>query len=216
MNPFKEVILRQGNDGRVFILHWKYRYGPLLAVAATGLMAYGQIQQGQAAEAEEKSASNIANYNAQVQEREAQAVEQRTALEQRRQAEAASRQMGTLRANLGAGGAVMTSGSPLMIQAKQASESELENLMIGYEGRTEASRARSAAEGYRLEGKMAKQRGKAAKRASYIGAGTTLLSGFSKAGGTGSTAAKSAGTSAGKGASFGGFSAATSKIRYGK
>jgi len=150
---------------------------PLMA-AGVGLGVYGQIQAGKAAEVEAKSAQAIANYNAAVQEREAKAIEQRTSLEQRRQAEEAAREMSRIQAGLGVAGAAPTVGAPLLIQAKQASEFELENLMIGYRGQTEAARARSAAEIERMGGKLAMQRGRAAKRAAYIGAGTTLLTGL--------------------------------------
>lgn len=147
-------------------------------IASTAIGVFGQIRAGQAAEAEAESQQNIANYNAQVQEREAKAIEQRTALAQRRQAEAAARQLSTLEAGIGAAGAVTTAGAPLMLQAKQASESELENLMIGYTGRERAVAARTQARLDIAQGKLAKQRGKAKARGRYIGAGTTLLSGF--------------------------------------
>lgn len=143
-----------------------------------GLTAVGQVQAGRAAAAEAESAQAIANYNAAVQEREATAIEQRTALEQRRQAEESARAMSRLRAGLGVAGVVPTAGTPLQIQAKQASEFEIENLMIGYRGMTEAERARSAAEMERLGGRLAIQRGRARERAGYIGAGATLLTGF--------------------------------------
>ena len=152
----------------------------LAFAAATGLGVYGQVQAGRAAEAEAKSRQNIAEYNAQVQEQEAKAIEQRTALAQRRQAEAAARQLSALEAGVGVAGAVPTAGAPLMLQAKQASESELENLMIGYTGRERAMAARTQAQLDIARGKLARQRGKAEARGRYIGAGATLLNGFAK------------------------------------
>lgn len=149
-----------------------------LMLAGTGLGVAGQIQAGRAAETEAKSAQAMANYNAAVQEREAKAIEQRTAIEQQRQAEESARAMSAMRARIGIAGAVPTVGAPLMVQAKQASEFELENLMIGYRGMTEAARARSAAEMERMGGRLARERGRARKRAAYIGAGATLLTGF--------------------------------------
>ena len=146
--------------------------------AATGLGVFGQIQAGQAAEVQAESARNIAEYNAAVARQEAKAIEQRTAIEQKQQAEEAARVQSALEAGLGASGAVTTAGAPLMLQAKQASESELENLMIGYRGRVKAGRARSQAKLDVMEGKVAEQRGKATARGKYIGAGATLLTGF--------------------------------------
>jgi len=83
-------------------------------------------------------------------------------------------------AGMGAAGAVTSAGTPLLIQAKQQAESELENLMIGYEGATQASRLRSEANLQRTQGKIYGQKAKTARTASYIGAGSTLLTGFSK------------------------------------
>ena len=81
---------------------------------------------------------------------------------------------------MGVAGAVPTAGAPLMLQAKQASESELENLMIGYTGRERAMAARTQAQLDIMGGKLARQRGRAEATGRYIGAGTTLLTGFGK------------------------------------
>ncbi len=153
-------------------------YATTAMVAGIGLTAAGQIQAGRAAAAQAESARALANYNAAVQEREVTAIEQRTALEQRRQAGEAARAMSRLRAGMGVAGVVPTAGTPLQIQARQASEFEIENLMIGYRGITEAARARSAAEIERMGGRLAIQRGRARERAAYVGAGATLLTGF--------------------------------------
>lgn len=167
MNPFKDIIYRQGQDGRVFALHWKYRFDPVVTpmlIAGAGLSAFGQYQAGEEAAATSK-------YNQQVKEREAQAAEQRAMVESRRQAQEASRKMSTLRAGLGASGAVTSEGTPLAILGEQARQSELENLMVGYEGQTQAA-------GLREEGKQIRRAGKAERRASRIGAGASLLTGF--------------------------------------
>lgn len=152
--------------------------GHLLLPAGLGLMVAERIQAGRVAEEEAESQQALAEYRAAVQEHEAQAIEQRTMVEQQRQAEEAERAMSVLQARIGVAGAVPTVGAPLQVQAKQASEFELENLMIGYHGRTAAERARSAAELERIGGQLARERGKAARQAAYIGAGATLLTGF--------------------------------------
>jgi hypothetical protein len=185
---------------RMEMSHW--RFGPLalpLMIAGVGLQAMGIIgaargeaaagaaaaAEQQAAAAQAQSQQAIANYNAQVKENEARAIEQRTAYEQQKQAEEAERRMSTLQAGLGEAGAVTTAGTPLLIQAKQASEFELSNLMLGYEGRTEAAAAKSEAELQRYYGKMGgwqagvyQQRAKYEKAAGRMRAGTTLLTGF--------------------------------------
>ncbi len=158
----------------------RYRFDPLtMAIAGgIGLAAAGEIQAGRVAGAEAESQQAMANYNAAVQEREAQAIEQKTGLEQRRQAQEAARAMSRMQARIGVSGAVPTVGAPLRLQAKQASEFEMENLMIGYRGATEAARARSAAEITRIQAGVYGRRAKTAKQASYMRAGTTLLKGF--------------------------------------
>lgn len=146
----------------------------VLIGAGTGLAMAGQMEAAQAAEA-------TAKYNQRLQEQQAREIERRTQFQQQRQAEAAQRVEGRMRAAMGKAGAVSTVGSPLLLQAKQASESELENLLIGREGYISAEQARAT-------GRMDLYQSKVAKRAAYIGAGSTLLTGFSQLGmGTGAS-----------------------------
>lgn len=149
-----------------------------LTTVGTGVAAAGQVAAGRAAEVEAESARNIANYNAAVMEQEAKAVRQKATFEQQRQAKRAARIRSTMQARIGVTGAVPTRGAPLLATAEQEAELELENLLIGYEGEIGARRAISAAEQERLKGRLAVQRGEAAKRAGYFRAGTTLLTGF--------------------------------------
>lgn len=152
-----------------------------LLIAGGALAAVARIQAGRVAEAEAESAQNIANRNAVLMEQEAKAVEAKTEFEQKRQAEAAARTKSRLRARLAASGAVPDIGTPLLLQEEQAEELELENILIGYEGQVKAAKRRSQAELYRLSGELVSEKGKAAKRASYIGAGAALLTGFGAA-----------------------------------
>ena len=138
-----------------------------IMLAGTAMSAYGQYQEGKAASAEAK-------YQAQVQERQAKATEQKTAFEQRRLAEEQSRRKGTLQSQLGASGAVTTAGSPLMIMAEQAGEDDLDQALLGYEGREESTMLRHGAAVSRMKAKNAKTAG-------MIGAGSTLLHGFGSA-----------------------------------
>lgn len=141
-------------------------------------MAGGQLYGGYSAYEEGKDEAKLAKYNAAVKEQEAKSIEAKTKFEQMRAAEAGERTQQELEANIGASGGVSTLGSPLLAAAVQASELELKNLLIGQEGQTEAARARSEAEGYRMEGRMARARGRSAFTGSLIGAGGTLLSGL--------------------------------------
>ena len=151
---------------------------PWIIGAGVGMQALGTYQAGQAAAGEAESRQAMAEYNARVAEQEAQAVEQQTRFQQQQQAKEAARYQSSLLAGLGAAGVVTTVGTPLMIQARQAAESELERLMIGYEGQVRASRARSQAGLDRMQAGIYGQRARTASRAGLFGAGTSLLTGF--------------------------------------
>lgn len=171
MNPFKDIVIQYGeHSDRPYILHWKNRFDPgTLAIAAmvagTGMKAYGQYQEGQAAD-------EAAKYNQKVLEREAQAREQKALFDSRRQAEESARRTSSMRASMGASGTLTTEGSPLQILSVQAEQDEMDNMLIGYNSMTEAQALRS-------KGEMERWKGKQAKSASRIAAGTTLLTGFS-------------------------------------
>jgi hypothetical protein len=60
--------------------------------------------------------------------------------------------------------------------AEQASELELENLLIGFEGEVASQQSLNQAELDRLSGKLSKQRGKAAARGANVGFGIQLAS----------------------------------------
>ena len=155
---------------------------PWLIGAGVGMQAIGQYQQGVAAQAQAKAQATVAEYNARVSEQQAKAEEQAMQFRQRKAAEEASRYQSALQAGLGASGVVSSAGTPLMIQARQVAESELENLMIGYEGMVGAQRARSQASLDRLQASIYKQQGKSAYTAGIFGAGTSLLTGFGQLG----------------------------------
>ncbi len=118
-----------------------------------------------------KSAQNIAEFNAAVEEQEAKAIKLRGAFAQKRQVKKATAIKSALEAKLGAG---LASPVAADLIAEQAAELELENLLLGFEGEVLAQRALNQAELDRLSGKLAKQRGKAAGRAANIRFGTQL------------------------------------------
>lgn len=136
---------------------------------------YENLSGAAAARAEGKSAENIALYNAAVMEQEAKAIRQKAAFGQKRQAKRAERIKSALVAKVAAAGGL---GSPVAadLAVEQAAELELENLLIGYEGEVGAQRALSQAELDRLQGRLAKLRGKAAGRARNIQFGMQLAS----------------------------------------
>ena len=148
------------------------------------MAAVGDIYGGMVGASEAKSQANIANYNAQVQENEAKAVEQKTIMESQDQAAESARKLSTMKANIGASGVVSTEGSPLLAMATQAVEFAKQNQRIGHEGVVQMQRHKTQANLDRTQAKIYKQKAKNIKTASYIKAGTSLLTGFSSPSGT--------------------------------
>ncbi len=136
---------------------------------------FDQLSGAKGLRQEGKSAQNIANFNAAVAEQQAKAERQRAGFAQKRQAKKAAAIKSALEAKLGAAGGL---GSPVAadLVAEQAAELELENLLIGFEGEVKARRAESQAELDRLQGKLAKQKGKAAGRRANVQFGLQLAS----------------------------------------
>lgn len=123
--------------------------------------------------AEGKSAQNILEFNAQVEEQRAVGERARAAFAQKRQAKKGVEIQSALQAKLGKAGGI---GSPVAgdLVGAQAEELELENLLIGFEGEVAAQQAESQAELDRLQGKLAKQRGKSAARRANVDFGVQI------------------------------------------
>ena len=149
---------------------------------------FEQLSGAAGLKAEGESAQNIANYNAEVAEQEAAAVRMKAKFEQIRQAKRAERIKGALTADIAKAGGL---GSPVAadLSAEQAAELELENLLIGYEGEVGAKRAESQAILDRLQGKLAKERGRSAASQANIQFGLQLASFASPFGGSGGSTA---------------------------
>lgn len=150
---------------------------------------FEQLSGAAALRAEGESAQNIANFNAAVAEQQAKAERQRAKFASQRQAKKAAAIKSELEAKLGQAGGL---GSPVAadLAVEQAEELELENLLIGFEGETAARRAENQAALDRLQGEIAKKRGKSRATAANIRFATqvattpvgkkggTLLTGF--------------------------------------
>ena len=125
--------------------------GTVASVVGTGLAVAGAIQGG-------KAESQAAQFNADSARMEAQAREtaQRTA---------AQRQLGSIRAGVSKSGATME-GTPLAVLSESAANAEIDALNTRYSGQREAA--------------LYEARGKNARTAGYMRAGTSLLSSAGK------------------------------------
>ena len=131
--------------------------------------------------AEGKSAQNIANFNAAIAENQAVAERQKGTFAQKRQVKRGAETKAALTTNIAAAG---VAGSQVAgeLEVEQAEELELENLLLGFESEVLAKRAESQAELDRLQGELAKKRGKSAARAANIQFGLQLAGLGSKTG----------------------------------
>jgi len=136
------------------------------AVAATGVSAVSQIQQG-------KEQQKWSEYNAAVAERDAKAATAAAGYEASQKRKETERLLGRQRALYGKSGVTME-GSPLELMSETAAEGELDALMIQRTGAVSAQR-------YGEEATLSRMKGSSAKRAGYWGAGTTLLTGAGSA-----------------------------------
>ena len=123
----------------------------IVSAVGTGLSVISSIQSG-------KAEAKAAQYNADTARAEAQSREtaQRTA---------AQRQLGSIRAGVSKSGATMA-GTPLAVLSESAANAEIDALNTRYSGQREAS--------------LYEARGRNAKTAGYLRAGTSLLSSAGK------------------------------------
>jgi hypothetical protein len=166
--------------------------GIALTVASTAVGAYGQIQQGQAINAQSKYEAKVADRNAKLSEAGREDARKRGEREQLNHWRRVSQMMGEQRAQFAAGGLDVNFGTPGAVVE--------DTMLIGLEdSQILAENTRKEMEGFDIEAanlrdsaKAARMRGKAAKQAGYIGAASTILGGaaqvagkFSPSGSTG-------------------------------
>jgi hypothetical protein len=147
-----------------------------------GLGVAGIYGQGQAAASQAKGQQAVSEYNAKVQQQQAQAEAQATKYKGERLAEAQDRQASSLLAQAGAGGVVPSAGSPLLVQAKQAGQSELDRLILGYESGIAQQQNMNQAQLDTMQAGIYGQQAGNLSLAGTIGAGTSLLSGLTNFG----------------------------------
>ena len=128
-----------------------FALGTTLGTVGTAVGALGAIQGGRAEQ-------NAADFNARSAQMEAQSRENA----QRAQAQ---RQLGMIRAGVAKSGATME-GTPLAVLSESAANAEIDALNTRYSGQREAA--------------LYESRGRNARTAGYLRAGTSLLTGASR------------------------------------
>lgn len=115
MNPFN-TIYKVEKNGKIFLLHWKYRFDPLTlaagaSVAGTAVSVAGTLKQG-------KQAEEIAEERAAIDIRNAEAVREASIEAAKIKGERGRRLLATQTSQAAAGGIRVNVGSPLVIAAE--------------------------------------------------------------------------------------------------
>jgi hypothetical protein len=154
----------------------RYRFDPvtMMMVAGGGMMVGGQVMGGLSAKAEGEAANAIAKYNANLKIQEAAEIQRQASEEAIDVQEAGQELMASQRASYLASG-VNLQGTPMTVLNKTAYEIEKERLNILRQGQIGANYATSEANILRLQGKLAKKKGKTAFYSSLLSAGGTVL-----------------------------------------
>ncbi len=157
-------------------------YAIPLMLAGTGIAAYGQYQQGQAAEQEAKNAAAISEYNARVAEQEGKAQELKSVSEAQKFARQGEALLAEQQVRYSKGGVLTGVGTPVTVGVGTAKQLEIDRQMILREGTEAVKFAESRAAGMRLQAKSYRQQGKYAGRGAILSATGTVLSGLGAAG----------------------------------
>lgn len=140
----------------------------IVTVLAAAASAYATYEQGQ-------TAKKTADYNAKIAAQQAESAQQVARAQANQQREQYRRQIAANRAATGAAGVSTDVGSPLLVEADNVVQAELNARMTEYGGQIRA-------QGFRSEIPLLKFQGQRAAQAGMLGAGTTLLSGVASAG----------------------------------
>ncbi len=143
-------------------------------IAAGGLIAFGQIKEGQIAEVQGKFAKQIAVRNQQALERQAKAERAASGIEESRVARKEKIVKGAQRAAAGKTG-VGLAGATLSFLADTAFQFSMERNLVLRRGLIRGRELRERGQILLAKGRFARTLGIEAKRLSYIKAGGTIL-----------------------------------------
>ena len=172
---------------------------PLLMGAGIALGALSSYRQGQAQSAqygmERQKAlydASLADFDAKMAEMDAATARRRTDFEQMQGLREGEAIKGSQLVSMGASGGRIDVGTNFQLRMQQDAENELDNFLIGLEGRTEANRFTAEAGASKRKAAMLRSQagyygkaGRNAKRAGLLGAAAGVLGGFGQMGAMG-------------------------------
>lgn len=141
------------------------------ATIATTLMVVSTVSQGYAAKQQGKYENEVAKYNARIQENEAIQVRNRGVEEENIMREKTARLLSKQRAQLGAAGVDLTTGSAADLQQDVELFGEVDALRIRSNFQREADVLQQQAEFTKATGRAAEKRGRQAFTGSLLSAG---------------------------------------------
>jgi hypothetical protein len=145
-------------------------------VASGAIGAYGAIQSGQAQKKQARYQAGVERNNATIAGWQAQDATQRGQIEEQRQRLATARLKSSQRAAFGSNGVEIDSGSPLDVLMDTAQLGELDALTIRSNAEREAYGFRSQSGNLMAQAGLTQMAGRSAQQASFVSAGSTLLS----------------------------------------
>jgi len=158
---------------------------PLLFAAGMGLQALSTYKESEAEAQQYEYKEAEARYRAKVAEADAKAMQQRTTFEQQRQIVEAAGEMGAMRVAQATSGAQTDVGTPVLVRAQQWSEFELENFLIGLEGRTAKSKFLQEKAFENIQAGIYHRTGRNVKKAGKLNMFAGILQGFGQGYGMG-------------------------------
>jgi len=165
-----------------------------IVAAAAAASAAAQISAGRAAEAQGKAEKEMYEYNARLQEQEAKNRMDVAKMEEERVSTQQNKMLGYQKAAFAKSGFSIEEGSSVDVMADTYGEFAVDRALTLRKGLIDKMTLESEANLSRAQGKMAAQRGRNAKRASYLSAAGTIGSGIGTMG---------IGSSFGSGAKYG-------------
>ena len=145
------------------------------------LIALGAVQgvasvfQGRSQAKQYAGQAAVAKHNAMRAEADAKAAGRATDFAQTQQALRSANVMGELQVSQATSGARTDVGAPFKVRAQVRRQLEIDNALIGMQGRAQESGLRSEAAMYTMQKKMFRKAGKRAIMSGWLGAGAAAL-----------------------------------------
>lgn len=123
-----------------------------LAIGSLAVGAYGSYQQYRGLKEQQRTASNVTDFNARLEEQQAIQSDMEARENLRRMRKQAKRVISSQRAGFAGSGTLVNTGSPLEVQAESVAELERQALDQDRLKRLESSRFTSSAQSIRMGG----------------------------------------------------------------